>query len=130
MDLNINELLGKQLVSITGRTGDDAMTFTTSNGEEYQLYHEQDCWESVSIEEIIGDLGDLINSTIVEAEEVHGGDDPAGWEPGEYTDSYTWTFYKLRTANGCVTIRWLGESNGYYGESVSFTKLKKGRNEN
>ena len=114
------ELKGKTLVSVEN-TGDEVI-FKTENGETYKLYHWQDCCERVSVEDICGDLNDLIGSPLIEAEEVTSRENPEGVQK-EWQDSFTWTFYKLRTANGAVTIRWYGESNGYYSESVEFTRV-------
>jgi hypothetical protein len=68
----------------------------------------------------------LIGSPILLAEEaIRFGENPEGVKVPEYQDSYTWTFYRLSTIKGNVTIRWYGESNGYYSESVSFIRIKE-----
>ena len=77
------------------------------------------------MEDICGDLGDLVGHPIAIAEEVTSKEDPENAKIGldERQDSFTWTFYKLATIKGSVTIRWYGESSGYYSESVDFDKL-------
>lgn len=119
--MNIEELKGKVLVSVEGEKGGEEIIFTTKEGEKYKLYHDQECCESVIIQDICGDLGDLVDSPIVMAEEViHRNENPPDIKPPKYQDNFTWTFYKLATLNGYVTIRWYGESNGYYSETVDF----------
>lgn len=115
------ELTGKTLVKIDGKVGEDEMVFYCDNGKKYTLYHDQNCCESVSIDDICGDLNDLIGTPILLAEEATSEENPEGVKK-EYQDSFTWTFYKLSTIKGSVTIRWYGKSNGYYSESVSFRK--------
>ena len=100
------------------------LIFEVDNGERYKLFHDQMCCEGVSIEDICGDLKDLIGSPITLAEEAVSNKDPEDFKKDdEWRDSYTWTFYKLSTVKGSVTIRWYGESNGYYSESVQLSKI-------
>lgn len=121
--VEFSDLIGKIFSSVTA-DGNKKITFKNEE-EEYCLHHHRDCCESVSIEDICGDLEDLVGTPIVVAEEVFGQTaQPEGWTPDKYSESYTWTFYKLRTHKGDVTIRWYGESNGYYSESVDFEKIK------
>ncbi len=118
MDTHVSQLMGEILIKIVKT--DDTITFTTSNGDVYRMYHSQDCCESVNIDDIVGDLDDLLNSPILKALEVTNSDNPKE----EYeAESYTWTFYHFATLKGFVTIRWYGESNGYYSESVDFVKI-------
>lgn len=113
-------LLGKTLSNVENHDNTE-IVFTLDNGEKYRLYHSQDCCESVTVEDVAGSLEDLIGSPITMAEEATSRQNPEGVKPA-YQDSFTWTFYKLATVKGYVTIRWYGESNGYYSESVDWGK--------
>lgn len=115
----VSVLLGKTIIEIEELQ--DELVFRTSDGETYKMYHEQDCCENVWLEDTTGDLKDLLNSPLTMSEVVtnDGSDDEDAWE------SRTWTFYKFATINGYVTLRWCGESNGYYSETVDFKKVTK-----
>lgn len=121
---DFNELLGKTLTEV--QASDDEIRFMCSDGSEYRQFHDQNCCESVSVEEVIGDWADLIGSPILVANETSNSDQGPR---GEYDESYTWTFYKLDTAKGGVTIRWYGHSNGYYSERVDFERTTAPRKE-
>jgi len=109
-------MIGKTVNEISGfECGSNGAEFIFTDGSKCLFYHEQDCCESVSIADVCGDVSDLIGSPILQAEEVSGEcPDP------ENPDSFSWTFYKFATNKGSVTVRWLGESNGYYSEDVNF----------
>jgi hypothetical protein len=123
--VNFDSLLGKTLTSAKhdlSNYDQDTIRFVDTDGYEYVMNHSQDCCESVTIEDICGNLEDLVGSPIVQAEEVVSGDWPedVSKENRYDGDSYTWTFYRIATNKGSVVIRWFGTSNGYYSESVSF----------
>lgn len=116
-------LVGRTIQDVIGGTvGSDQITFAFTDGSSFGLLHHQDCCESVSIEEIVGDLGDLIGVPLTMAEEVSSPEEEAALDAAHtYAESHTWTFYKFATNKGYVTLRWLGTSNGYYSEGVSAT---------
>jgi hypothetical protein len=121
-EAKFEDLIGKTLKSIGVPEDRESMTFASVDGELWAMSHDQDCQEYVRIEDIVGNLDDLIGSPILQAEEVIEDGEARKESNGDDCFS-TWTFYKLATAKGYVTIRWLGESNGYYSERVDFHKL-------
>jgi len=134
--VDIADLKGKVLTHVEVGSGKAQIDFTTADDEYYEMYHVGDCCESVYLEDIVGDLDDLIGTPILEAEEVVSRDenppdrlksdeDDRDYYGDYMVESYTWTFYKLGTIKGHVTLRWFGQSNGYYSERV--TVFKKNR---
>ncbi len=137
--MEIEQLIGKTLTAVEKNESNDEIIFTVDDGTKYKMYHYRDCCEEVYIEDIIGDLEDLVGTPILRAEEVSNKDFENSFnarfqrisgsnylqdKDGNYApDSHTWTFYKLATIKGYVDIRWYGESNGYYSESVDFKLL-------
>ena len=115
--ISFSDLIGQTINKIELNDDSTEIRFYT-NDNEYLMYHSQDCCESVSIDDIIGDLDDLIKSPILKASEDTNSDDPE-----HKFESVTWTFYNISTIKGHVTIRWCGTSNGYYSEGESFIKV-------
>ena len=110
------QMLGKTFVQVTGDVGGYEMLFETAQGERFMFAHQQDCCECVDINDIVGNLQDLVGEPLLLAEEVSG-ETPVDFVERDH-ESVTWTFYKFATRKGWVDVRWLGESNGYYGEGV------------
>lgn len=113
---------GKTLTAIDGAEREsESVTFVCDDGTAWRMFHKFVCCENVRIEDVCGDISDLIGVTLVLAEEV-------SQSYCQYNDtgddaSCTWTFYTFRTIKGSVTLRWLGESNGEYSESVDFEEV-------
>lgn len=120
---SVEDFVGKIVSSIeVERVGScnqgpiDTIIFNFLDGDVFKMYHEQDCCESVFLEDITGDLDFLVGKKILKAEEA------SNQESKEY-GTETWTFYHISTFKDTVSLRWYGESNSYYSESVSIAKL-------
>lgn len=144
MEHQIAALKGKTLRKIKVNATREQIDFFTEDDDHYRMLHHEECCEEVYVEDIIGDLDDLIGAPILEAREASSnGDDAENFWREMYDDeefvlqkmagfpelptkdgeSETWTFYIISTIKGSVTIRWYGASNGYYSESVDFEKV-------
>lgn len=134
-------VLQDQVIRQITKQENDSLIFYMASGTRYRMAHMQDCCEDVFLDDVCGDLNDLIGSRIISAEEVTSSNQPMAMEFGEpislavdsdnehddYDDmSYTWTFYKISSEKGSVTLRWYGQSNGYYSESVEFFDITNG----
>lgn len=116
---SVEDIVGKTLKTVEVKRGsdDDEIVMVFEDNTACKFYHEQDCCETVVIEDVNGDWDDLVGTPLLVAEERSGdAGNKDGWE-----ESYTWTFYTFRSIKGSVDVRWYGCSNGYYSESVDFS---------
>jgi hypothetical protein len=123
MEINNLPILGKTMRRAWRGEywGNDALYFEQDDGEVFVLTHLQDCCEWVYIESVDGDLEDLVGAPLLMAEEaIDTNESNYGSDA-----SMTYTFYKLATTKGYVTIRFYGGSNGYYSERVDWFYLSE-----
>jgi len=107
---NFEDLKDKVITKID--VSDKEIVFEVVNQGRFKMYHDQDCCESVYVDDINGDIQDLLFSPILLASERTSKD--SFDETKENNDSFTWTFYTLATIKGYVDIRWIGTSNFFY----------------
>lgn len=69
--IQISELIGKTFASVirSDSRNDDYIMLYGTDGTVYKMYHDQSCCESVRIEDICGDLSDLVDAEIYDARE-------------------------------------------------------------
>jgi len=103
-----------EIQKVEGWESNDKIVFEFDDDSEMIMTHKQECCENVYLAEVIGDFEDLLNTPILVAYascSVEHGDSCED-------DEKHWTFYRISTIKGTVTLRWCGTSNGYYSVSV------------
>jgi hypothetical protein len=122
-----SEIVGLTFTQIDGaEKGRDVILFVASDGRKLKMFHSQQCCESVTVEDVIGDVADLIGWPILAAsEEFSGVEKASNGRSTFYGESFTWSFYRASTIKGTLVIRWYGSSNGYYSERVELEQIKE-----
>lgn len=120
-DINIELLAGQIIAEIKFKS--DEIFFTMQDGRKFKMFHEQDCSENVIIKKIEGDITNIINYPLIKIKQETLEKNPKWYLPKSFQDSFTWTIFEFETKEGSVSIYWLGESNGYYSERVSFCEF-------
>ena len=114
MDI-LKEVIGKTIKRVDGLEEESELVeIHFTDNTKLRFMHWQSCCENVALNdfELTTSLDKIVGGIINDArEDVSDGD-------GDDWVSQTWTFYNINTSKGCINMRWLGESNGYYSESV------------
>jgi len=123
--VEIEDLINQRINNITYDNDNDCLLFETNDGFHYEMKHEQSCCESVYLVDF--DINQtkeiLLNQIIINAScEKQAGDDDNRPSNKYENDLEQWTFYKINTNKGSLTLRWYGSSNGYYSVSVNIYK--------
>ena len=124
-----SEFSGKTIQEIRGcKKHSDEVTIIFTDGSCLKFYHQQDCCESVLLEDYDITPEWLINSKIISVEEriSRSGE---GIKPlNNWAESYTWSFYVIKTSSSTMWMRWYGASNGWYSETVDIDYLHYDKN--
>ena len=93
---DIELLKGQTITSIEGaEVQSDEIVFTLSSGKIIRMYHDYDCCETVYLEDIQGEILDLLDPPLIMAEESTNSEDDLGLLTS--AQSFTWTFYWFAT---------------------------------
>lgn len=81
------------------------------NTHVLEMIHHQDCCETVYLADVVGSFEDLIGYPLLEVSE-------SIVDIATEDSSSTASYYNFKTVKASVQLRWVGESNGYYSETV------------
>lgn len=89
------------------------------NTHVLEMIHHQDCCETVYLADVVGSFEDLIGYPLLEVSESFV-------DISTEDMSSTASYYNFRTIKASVQLRWVGESSGYYSETVDCYLYKAG----
>lgn len=126
--ITYDKLIGEVFTDVSGKRQDEEFILTNDNFY-VAIYVPDDCCNQGWLEDVDGDIKDLLESPITMFEEVGSRERDIGYDSeNHYQDSCTWTYYKIGSEKGSVTLRFVGTSNGYYCERADVHIEEKSKN--
>ncbi len=96
---------------------ENKIMITTISGRRFMFCHNQDCCESVTIVDVDGYKQEDLKGDLLQI-------DYETFEPMDYCDHTTLTNIRFVCNHRTMIVRWVGTSNGFYSETVSFCEIK------
>ena len=107
--INFEQLTGMTITAVVYKEISESLLIHL-NTHVLEMIHHQDCCETVYLADVVGSFEDLIGYPLLEVSE--------SIVNNEIGESSTASYYNFRTVKASVQLRWVGESNGYYSETV------------
>ena len=118
LSIKIEQLKGMTITAVVYKETNESLLIHL-NTHVLEMTHHQECCESVYLADVVGSFEDLIGYPLLEVSESI-----VDIATEDY--SSTASYYNFRTIKASVQLRWVGESNGYYSETVDCYLYKVG----
>lgn len=110
LSIDIEQIEGMAITAVAYKEDNESLLIHL-NSHVVEMIHHQDCCETVYLADVVGNFEDLIGYPLLEVSE-------STVETSSEDMSSTTSYYNFRTVKASVQLRWVGESNGYYSETV------------
>ena len=108
--INIDQIKGMTITAVVYKESNESLRIHL-NTHVLEMIHHQDCCETVYLADVVGSFEDLIGYPLLEVSESTVNTNSEGM-------SSTASYYNFNTVKASVQLRWVGESNGFYSETV------------
>ena len=108
--INIDQIKGMTITAVVYKEVNESLLIHL-NTHVLEMIHHQECCETVYLADVVGSFEDLIGYPLLEVSESFV-------DIATEDSSSTASYYNFKTVKASVQLRWVGESNGYYSETV------------
>ena len=108
--ISIDQIKGMTITAVIYKESNESLLIHL-NTHVLEMIHHRDCCETVYLADVVGAFEDLIGYPLLEVSE-------SIVDIATADMSSTTSYYNFRTVKASVQLRWLGESNGFYSETI------------